>query len=167
MAILVLTGAAFMIIWEMFHGKIFLNSVPLLLLVNIYEWVDVEIDVYISHCKYQVKSPSSPWSSATCPAVIVCRNHFFCLYQQNKTSESKESSDRLAIFAKGFLELPNLHMLIKQKSLSLPRNLTLGTFGKLLIVFSTKINLLYLIYSLAWSCCLLHLIKQIVCLKIF
>ena len=32
----------------------------------------------------------------------------------------------------------NLHMLIKQKSPSLARNLALRTFGKLLIVFSTK-----------------------------
>ena len=40
-------------------------------------------------------------------------------------------------------------MLIKQKSLSLPRNLALGTFGKLLIVFSTEVNLLYLLCSAA------------------
>ena len=33
-------------------------------------------------------------------------------------------------------------MLLKQKSPSLPRNLPLGTFGELLIVFSTKVNLL-------------------------
>ena len=32
----------------------------------------------------------------------------------------------------------NLHMLIKQKSLSLPRDLALRTFGELLIVFSAK-----------------------------
>ena len=53
----------------------------------------------------------------------------------------KQSSGRLVIVAKGFLKLPNLHMLIKQKSLLLPRNLALMTFGELLIVFSTKINL--------------------------
>ena len=40
----------------------------------------------------------------------------------------------LVIIAKGFLKLPNLHMLLKQKSPSLPRNLALGTFGELLIV---------------------------------
>ena len=40
-------------------------------------------------------------------------------------------------------------MLLKQKSPSLPRNLALGTFGELLIVFSTKVNLLYLLYSTA------------------
>ena len=34
-------------------------------------------------------------------------------------------------------------MLIKQKNPSLPRNLTLGTFGELPIVFSKKVNLLF------------------------
>ena len=43
-------------------------------------------------------------------------------------------------------------MLIKQKSLSLPRNLVLWTFAKLLTVFSTKINLLYFLYSSAQRC---------------
>ena len=53
------------------------------------EWVQVGIDVYIPHCKYQVKLHSSPWFSAACAAAIVHRNHFFCLYQQNKSSEPK------------------------------------------------------------------------------
>ena len=48
----------------------------------------------------------------------------------------------------------------KQKSPSLPRNLTLSSFGKLLIVFSTKVKLLYLLYAMASICCPLHLIKQ-------
>ena len=39
--------------------------------------------------------------------------------------------------------MSNLHMLIKQKCPSLPRNLALGTFGELLIM----VNLLYLLYS--------------------
>ena len=51
-------------------------------------------------------------------------------------------------------------MLIKQKSPLLPRNLVLETFGELLIVFSAKVNLLYLLYSTSRRCCLLHLIKQ-------
>ena len=53
------------------------------------EWVLVGIDVYILHRKYQVKPHSSPWFSAACAAAIVHRNHFFHLYQQNKSSESK------------------------------------------------------------------------------
>ena len=53
------------------------------------EWVQVGIDVYIPHRKCQVKPHSSPWFSAACAAAIVHRNHFFRLYQQNKSSESK------------------------------------------------------------------------------
>ena len=53
------------------------------------EWVRVEIDAYIPHRKYQVKPHSSPWFSAACAAAIVQRNQFFCLYQKNKSSDSK------------------------------------------------------------------------------
>ena len=58
-------------------------------------------------------------------------------------------------------------MLINQKSPPLLRNLALGTLGKLLIVFSTKVNLLYRLYSTACRCNLLHLIKQNCLLKTF
>ena len=53
------------------------------------EWVQVGIDVYIPHRKYQVKPHSTPWFSAACVAAIVHGNRFFHLYQQNKSSESK------------------------------------------------------------------------------
>ena len=53
------------------------------------EWVQVGIDVYIPHRKYQFKPHSFPWFSAACAAAIVHRNYFFRLYQQNKSSESK------------------------------------------------------------------------------
>ena len=70
----------------MFHGRISLNSVA----VNEFgEWVQVLIDVYIPHLKYQVKPYSSPWFPASCAAAIVYQNHFFRLHQQNKSSESK------------------------------------------------------------------------------
>ena len=61
---------------------------------------------------------------------------FICTNKINLLNLTK-SSDRLAIVAKGFLKLPNLIKLIKQNSLSLPRNVALGTFSELLIVFST------------------------------
>ena len=54
-----------------------------------WEWFQDGIDVYIPHCKYQVKPHSSPWFLAACATAIVHRNHFFHLYQQNKSSESK------------------------------------------------------------------------------
>ena len=106
------------------------------------EWVQVGIDVYIPHRKCQVKPHSSPWFSAACAAVVVHRNHFFFVCTNRKNLLNlKTSSARLIISVKGFLKLPNLHMLIKLNSLSLPRNFALGNFGELLIVFSTKVNL--------------------------
>ena len=54
-----------------------------------FEWIQVGIDVYIPHSKYQVKPHSSPHSSAACAAGVIHRNHFFGLCQQNKSSESK------------------------------------------------------------------------------
>ena len=68
------------------------------------------------------------------------------------------------IVAKGFLKLPDLQMLLKQKSRSFPRNLLLRTFDELLIL---KVNLLYLSYWAEQSCCLLHMIKQNYLLKVF
>ena len=53
------------------------------------EWVQVEIDAFIPHRKYQVNSHSSQWFSAACVAAIVHTNHFFHLYQKNKSSASK------------------------------------------------------------------------------
>ena len=127
------------------------------------EWVQVGIDVYVPHRKYQVKPHSSPWFSAACAAAIVDRNHFFCLYQQNKSSESKVKFRQASNRCKRVLEAAKL----AYTTPSLPRNLALGTFGELLIVFSTKINLLYLLYSTDRRYCLLHLIKQNYLLKTF
>ena len=90
---------------------------------------------------------------------------FVCIYRMNLPN-LKESSDRLMIVAKRFLKLPHFHMLLKQKSPSLSRNLALRTFGKLLIVFSTKVYLLYILYSMARWCCFMHLIEQNYLLKI-
>ena len=63
----------------------------------------------------------------------------------------KKSSGRLVIIARGFFKLPELHMPLKQRSSSLPRNLALRTFGKLLIVLLTKVNLLYFLYVLSFA----------------
>ena len=50
------------------------------------EWVQVGIDVYIPHRKYQVKPHTSPWFSAACATTILHRNHFFCLCQKDKSN---------------------------------------------------------------------------------
>ena len=150
----------FVIIWEMFHGRVSLNSVLLLLLVSFVSGFRLEL-IYISLTENIRSSfPSSPWFSAACVATIVYRNHFFHLYQKDKSSESKVKFRQASKRWTGFLKLPNLHILTKQRSLSLPRNLALGTFGELPIMFSTKVNLLYLFNSTVQRYCLLHLIKQ-------
>ena len=79
-----------MIIREMFHGSIFNFSVSAAA-SKFSEWVQVGIDVYIPHRKYQVKPHSSPLFSAACAAAIF----FVCT---NTSSESKvkfrQASDR-------------------------------------------------------------------------
>ena len=115
----------------MIHGKISLISVLLLLQVNFVSAFRLEL-IYILHRKYQVKPHSSPWFSTACAAAIVHRNHFFRLYQKSKSSKSKVMFRQTSNRCKGFLKLPNLLMLLKQKSLLLPRNLAYGAFGKLL-----------------------------------
>ena len=79
------------------------------------EWVQFGIDVYISHRKYQVKPHSSPWFSAACAAAIVHRNHFFCLYQQNKSSESKVKFRQASNHCKRVAETAKLAYATKTK----------------------------------------------------
>ena len=97
---------------------------------EIYEWFQVGIDVYIPDCEYQVKPYSYPWFAAASTAAILHRNHFFVCTNGINPLNLKESTDRLVIVTKEILKLPNLHMLIKQESLSHPRNLTPRTFGR-------------------------------------
>ena len=71
---------------------------------GICEWVQVGIDVHIPHRKYQVKPHSSPWFSAACAAAIVHRNHFFCLHQREKSSDSKVKLRQASNHCKRVLE---------------------------------------------------------------
>ena len=72
------------------------------------EWVQVGIDVYIPHRKYQVKPHSSPWFPAACAAAIVHRNHFFCLYQKYQSSKSKAKFRQASNHCKRVLEAAKL-----------------------------------------------------------
>ena len=79
------------------------------------EWVQVGIDVYIPHRKYQVKPHSSPWFSGACAAAIVHRNHFFCLYKKDKSSDSKRKFRQASNHCKRVLEAVNLAYANKTK----------------------------------------------------
>ena len=72
-------------------------------------------DVYIPHRKYQVKPHSSPWFLSTCAAVIVYRNHFFRLYQKNKSSNSKGKYRQPSNHCKRVLEAAELAYANKTK----------------------------------------------------
>ena len=82
------------------------------------KWVQVGIDVYIPHRKYQVKPHSPPWFSAACAAAIVHRNHFFRLYQQNKSSQSKVKFRQASNRCKRVLEAAKLAYANKTNVLS-------------------------------------------------
>ena len=111
------------------------------------ECVHLGTGLYIPHRKYQVKPHSSPWFSAACAAAIVHSNHFFRLQQREKSSKVKfrQAGNR----CKRLLEAAKLAYANKTKESITSRNLVLVTSSELLIVFSTKINLLYVLYSTA------------------
>ena len=148
-------GPTFVIIWEMFHGRISLNYAA----GELCKWIRVGIDVYIPHRRYQVMSHSSPCFLAAYTVVIVYGNYFFHLYQPNKSSKSKAKFRWASNCCKRVLEAAKLAYANKKRVYHFPFS-ALGTFGKLLIAFSTKVNLLYFLYSTAQRCFLLHLIKQ-------
>ena len=79
------------------------------------EWIQVGVYVYIPHRKYQVKSHSSPWFSAACAAAIVHRNHFFRLYQREKSSDSKVKFRQASNRCKRVLEAAKLAYANKTK----------------------------------------------------
>ena len=111
MTILVLIGMLFVIIREMFHGRISLDSVLLLLLVNFVSWFRLEL-MYIP----LIESISSSLTYLS--------------------SESKVKFRQASNCCKSILEAAKLACANKTEN-----------FGELLTVFSTKVDLLYLLYS--------------------
>ena len=106
------------------------------------EWVQVGIDVYIPHRKYQVKPHSSPWFSAACAAAIVHRNHFFRLYQKDKSSDSKVKFRQASNHYKRVLEAAKLAHANKTKEPITSQKLDSRDFWR--IANSVlKVNLLY------------------------
>ena len=70
----------------MFHGRTSLSLVLLLLLVNFVSGFGLGL---IPRGGYRVRSHSSSWFSAACAAAIILGGPFFCLYQGEKSSDSK------------------------------------------------------------------------------
>ena len=75
-----------------------------LLLVNFVSEFRLEL-TYISLTeKNKVKPHSYPWFLAACDAAIVHRNHFFHLYQKDKSSDSKAKFKQASNRCKRVLE---------------------------------------------------------------
>ena len=89
---------------------------------------------------------------------------FFCLYQHNK-SESKVKFKQASNCCRRFLEAAKLTYATKTKEFITSQRLGSWDFWRMANSVSTKVNLLYLLYSTDWRCCLLHLTKQNCLLK--
>ena len=111
------------------------------------ERVQVQVEVYIPHRNYQVKFHSSPWFSAACAAALAHRNHFFRLYQQIKSSESKGKFRQASNHCEMVLEAAKHAYTTKTQDSVTSQKPGSRDFGELPIVFSAKVNLLYLLYS--------------------
>ena len=146
MTILVLIGTVFVIILRHVPLEDIFKLSACAAASEFFGWGQVRIYVYIPHSKYLVKPHTALCFLAACAAAIGHRIHFFRLYQQHK-SESKVKFGQASNCYKTVFEPAKLSYVNKIKESSLPRNLALGTFGELLIVFSTKLKLLYLLYS--------------------
>ena len=117
-----------MMISEMLLQKIFSAWMLLLLLLKFVRGCWLKF-INISPWKYLVNSHSSPLFSAAEAAAITHRNYFLSLYQKTRYDESMAKFTQAV--AKGFLNEPNLLLLIKQGSISPPRNMVFVTFGEL------------------------------------
>ena len=132
------------------------------------EWVQVGIDVYIPHRKYQVKPHSSPWFSTACVAAIVHRNHFFHLYQQNKSSESKLKFRQASNCCKRVLEAAKLAYAAKTKESITSQKLGSLDFWRIAnSVLNKGKSVIPPLFNGPEVCCLLYLIKQNYLLKTF
>ena len=94
-----------------------------------------------------------------CAAAIVHRNYFFRLYQQNKSSESKVKFRQASNRCKRVLEAAKLAYATKTKESITSQKLGSRDFWRIANSVLNKVNLLYLLYSIAQRCCLLLLDK--------
>ena len=126
------------------------------------EWVQVGIDAYIPHGKYQVKPLSSPWFSAACAAAIV-----HSLYQKDKSSDSKVKFRQASNRYKRFLEAAKLAYANKTKEYVFSQKLGSRDVWRIAYSVLNKGKSAIPLYSTVRRFCLLHLIKQNCLLKTF
>ena len=82
------------------------------------EWVQVGNDVYILIVSIMLSLTHLNGLQLLVLSPYFIEITFFLCTNRINLLNLKESSGRLVFIAKGFLKLPNLHMLIKQESIS-------------------------------------------------
>ena len=112
------------------------------------EWGKVGIDVYVPHCKYQIKPQLSRWFSAAYAAAIVYRNHFFVCTNRINLLTLKIKLRHDSNHSKRVPEAAKFAYSHKTKQSVFSQRLGSQDFSQdeLLKVFSGKVNLLYLLY---------------------
>ena len=78
-----------------------------------------------------MKPYSSPWFSTACVAAIVHRNHFFCLYLKDKSSESKVKFRQASNHLKRVLEAAKLPYANKTKESTTSKKLGFQDFWRI------------------------------------
>ena len=107
------------------------------------------------------------WFSAAFVAAIVCRNHYFHLYQQNKSSESKVKFRQASNYCKRVFEAAKLVYANQTKESITSQKLGSQDFGRIANSVLNKGKSAIPLYSTDRRYCLLHLIKQNRLLKTF
>ena len=96
-----------------------------------WESFQVGINVYIFVLNIRSSLSLPPWFSVVCSATIVHRNHFFCLYQQNKTSESKLKLRKANYCCKRVLEASKLAYVNKKEESMISQKLCSWDFWRI------------------------------------
>ena len=161
MTILVMIGMVFMIISEMFHGRIPLNSVLLLLLMNFVSGFRLEL-MYISLIVC-IRSSLTHLHGFQLLLLLLqfIEIIFFRLYLQSKPSSSKVKFRQATNCCKWVLEAAKLAYATNTKESITSKKLGSQDFQQI------ANTVLYLLYSTAQGCCLLLLIKQNCFIKTF
>ena len=126
------------------------------------EWV---INIFVSNHKAHQAS----WISMVSSCLYYCHsswNHFLCLYLSNISFALKVKFWQTSISCKSFLKAAKFAY-VNKKSVTLPRNLVLGIFGKLLVGVFNKDKSATLPLFNDCEVCVLDLIKQNFLLKTF
>ena len=68
------------------------------------QWIRLGMDIYIPSRTFQIKAHSQPWYTPACAAAIAHRNHFFKLYHQSGSLDSKRRFQKARNHCKRVLE---------------------------------------------------------------